>query len=83
MRGGRWGEPSLIRIDASRDTSTALVLFELRKDARLILATYEFDEACRCLAALEVEHPEQLVDASLKWGAVEIREDTNPKWRGG
>jgi hypothetical protein len=72
----------MIRIDARSDGNGER-WFELRKNRILVIATYDFDEVCRRLRELEIERPEQLVDAAARWGAVEVHEDSNPNWLGG
>jgi hypothetical protein len=72
----------MIRIDARADAG-GVPFFEIRKNRLLVIATYDYEEVCRRLSKLDIEHPEQLVDAALRWGAVEIHEDRNPDWRGG
>jgi hypothetical protein len=71
----------MIRLTAS--ASDHGFTFTLAREGTLVLTTGNRAEVATRLLALELSDPEPLIDAAEHWGIVEIREEVNPRWRGG
>ena len=57
--------------------------FTLARDGALIFTTGNRVEAGQRMLAIDIDDPDQLIDAAERWGVVEIHEELNPDWRGG
>ncbi len=71
----------MIRLDAS--ASDHGFTFTLAREGALIFTTGNRAELAERMLALGIEKPGHLIEAAEHWGAVEIREERNPDWRGG
>lgn len=59
------------------------VAFTLSRDGGRLLSTTDQIELAERMLQLGIENPLCLIDAARQWGLVEIREEQNPRWRGG
>jgi hypothetical protein len=71
----------MIRLTAS--VSDHGSTFTLARDGVLIFTTGNRIDAAHRMLDIGISNPDYLIDAAEHWGVVEIREETNPDWRGG